>query len=185
MSGSDVVTRDGVGRRAVVRGLAAALLAAGGGIAATTQAKQKRRKKGQQQPKPPQAICPPGKQIATLAVPADGSEVFTPVLAKGQRYSLRASGYWSTNGEYMNDAVAAFPFANPGEPVFFHNGVRLGLSVNGQLPDIWGTYKLSHAYRLVVVGDGKRLPLRMLDSVYSDNARLLTVEVFCATATEE
>lgn len=190
----------GISRRNAMRGLAATLLATAGTGLATTQARnsKKHRRKHKHgnagkgptpstSPLPPPttpAVCVPGSRVASLAVPADGSAVFTPILAEGQTYRLRATGYWSTNGDYLNDAVAAFPFANPGAPVFFHNGVRLGLSVDAKLPDIWGTYQLSHEYALLLAGAGKPVSLRMLDSVYSDNARLLTVEVFCANGEE-
>jgi hypothetical protein len=80
----------------------------------------------------------------------------------------------------MNDAFAAYLFANPISPVLFNGGVRLGLAVNGESPDLWGSYNLSHVYNLVVIGKGERVSLRMLDSVYTDNARLLNVEVLCA-----
>jgi hypothetical protein len=154
-------------------GAAAGLLATSGPIARNALAKKTTK------------TCQPGKRIAYLAVPADGSAVLTPVLERGQPYILRASGYWSTNGDDMNDAVAAFPFANPREPVFFHNGIRLGLSVNGESPDIWGPYDLSHTYTTRWIGEGKRVSLWMLDSFYIDNARLLNVEVLCAAPAKD
>ena len=49
----------------------------------------------------------------------------TPILEKGQRYRLRASG-WNTNATDGNDAVAAFAFATPNAPVTVAGGVRVG-----------------------------------------------------------
>jgi hypothetical protein len=170
-------------RRSAVRGLAAALLALAGGGAAVADATRKRKKnkkKGKgNSGKKPRNRCRPGLLLASLAVPANGSEVFTPALTKGDQYTLRASGFWSTNGEFMNDAVAAFPFANPALPTFTDGGVRLGLSVDGRSPDIWGAYSLGHEYTTSVVGQGRGVSLRMQDSVFSDNGRLLNVDVIC------
>ena len=110
---------------------------------------------------------------------ADGSQAFTPVLKEGQVYILRASGYWSTNGDYMCDAFAAFLWKDQRSPVMYHNGVRLGLAVDGLSPDLWGTYSQSHTYHQIVIGKGKPVSLQMLDSVYSDNGRHLYVDVLC------
>ncbi len=41
--------------------------------------------------------CQPGKQVGAVSVPATGAAVSTPILAQGQRYRLRASGFWNTN----------------------------------------------------------------------------------------
>ena len=112
-------------------------------------------------------------------MPSNGTEITTPVLERGQRYTLRASGFWSTNGSYFNDAAAAFHAADPRDVHLFHNGVRLGLSVDGGSPDVWGTYALSHEYTTAVTGQGREVSLRMQDSVYTDNARLLNLEVIC------
>lgn len=185
------VTADGVAagrcgsldRRAATRGLVASLLALAGGGAAVAEAKKKKRKKrkkrsGNAQGKSRQT-CRPGSRVAFLSVPSDGTEIITPALARGQRYTLRASGFWSTNGDYFNDAAAAFHAADPRDVHLFHNGVRLGLSVDGDSPDLWGQYSFSHEYTTSVTGQGRGLALRMQDSVYTDNARLLNLEVVC------
>lgn len=174
-------------RRTAVRGLIASFAAmAGGGIVATEAARQKsknRKKRGGKGQTPPKGnpggVCKPGSRIAFLSVPSNGNEIVTPVLEQGQRYTLRASGFWSTNGDFFNDAAAAFQAANPRNVSLFDNGVRLGLSVDGGSPEIWGAYVLSHEYTTSVVGQGRAVSLRMQDSVYTDNARLLNLEVIC------
>ena len=173
----------GGSRRAVVRSLAAGLLAvASGGIATDAPAKKKRKRKRKSKKKPqtpPPTTCPQGTLFAEVSVLADGSRAFTPVLKEGQVYILRASGYWSTNGDYMCDAFAAFLWKDPRSPMMYHNGVRLGLAVDGLSPDLWGTYSQSHTYHQIVIGKGKPVSLQMLDSVYSDNGRHLYVDVLC------
>jgi hypothetical protein len=171
----------GGSRRAVVRGLAVGLLAvASGGIATDAPAKKKRKRKSKKKPQtPPPTTCPQGTLFAEVSVLADGSRAFTPVLKEGQVYILRASGYWSTNGDYMCDAFAAFLWKDPRSPMMYHNGVRLGLAVDGLSPDLWGTYSQSHTYHQIVIGKGKPVSLQMLDSVYSDNGRHLYVDVLC------
>lgn len=113
-------------RRAAVRNLAGALLALAAGGASVVDARQKRKKKGKGKSRKKRNTCRVGRIVASLAVPSDGSEISTPSLKQGQRYTLRASGFWSTNGEFMNDAVAAFPFANPALPTFTDGGCDWG-----------------------------------------------------------
>jgi hypothetical protein len=171
-----------------MRGLAAALAAtAGGGIASNALAKKKRKKKGKKPtPKPnpgPQSACSEVTTITFLSVPADGSIVETPILKKGQIYHLRADGWWGTDGEYAIDAYARFRWPAPSEHTLHHGGVRVGLSVNGNSPDLWGntpdSYDQSHRYTMALVGKGAPATLRMIDSDYSNNHRLLTVELVC------
>jgi len=179
----------GASRRSVVRGLAAGLVAAaGGGIATDTLAKKKRKKKKKGSPKPqpnpgPQSACSEVTTVTFLSVPSDGSVVETPVLEKGQIYHLRADGWWGTDGEFAIDAYARFRFPAPSEHTLNHNGVRVGLSVNGNSPDLWGntpdSYNTSHRYTMAIVGKGAPATLRMIDSDYSNNHRLLTVELVC------
>jgi hypothetical protein len=64
-------------------------------------------------------------------------------------------------------------------PHFNDGGVRLGLSLDGRSPDIWGAYSLNHTYTTSVVGQGRGLSLRMQDSVHADNSGALNVEVIC------
>ena len=167
-------------RRAAVRGLAAALFALAGGGAAMAEAKKTSRKKARRAArKKRRSTCRRGRVLANLAVPGDGTEIFTPVLKSGQRYTLRASGFWSTNGAYLNDAVAAFLAADPNQVAFVDLGVRLGLSLDGRSPDIWGPYSQEHEYTTSVIGQERRVPMRMQDSDYADNGRLLNVAVIC------
>ena len=184
----------GGSRRAVVRGLAAGLLAAvSGGVASDTLAKKRKRKrkkgtpKSQPTPDPkPQIVCSEVTSIAFINVPSDGSIVETPVLKKGQIYHLRAEGWWAQGGEYANDAYARYRYHADAEYNLYENGVRLGISVNGQSPDLWGNsadpdenYKLNHRYTMALVGKDAPATLRVQDSNYNDNSRDLYVEVFC------
>lgn len=188
----------GGSRRAVVRGLAAGLIAAaGGGISMDTLAgknKKKKRKKAKKQtpaqtptptppptptPNPLPEFCPRGTSLGTISVPSDGRVVYTPILPKGQGYILEAYGYWSTGGEYMMDAFAAFRWHDERYPLLYHNGVRLGLAINGESPDLWGPYTQSHRYDFIVIGKDAPVSLQMLDSDFSDNGRDLYVEVLC------
>jgi hypothetical protein len=184
----------GASRRTVLRGLAATLLAtAGGGLAANAQAKKKRGKKGRKhkqkphkwQPQPPTPspspkTCTPGEFICRVSVLADGSTVNTPVLLKDVDYVLRPSGFWGTSNDLLQDAFAAFTFADPQSPRLFIDGVRTGLLMNGELPDIWGQYKPNHSYGLVVIGKGQPVEFRMLDSDYTGNSGVVHVDITCA-----
>lgn len=182
----------GASRRTVLRGLAATLLAtAGGGIAVTAQAKtkggkkgrKKKQNKGHQTPPtqtPTPKTCTPGEFIARVSVMADGSTVNTPVLLDDVDYVLRPSGFWNTGNGLVQDAFAAFTFADPQSPKLFINGVRTGLLMNNELPDIWGQYKQNHSYGLVVIGKGKPIGFRMLDTDYIGNDGVVHVDVTCA-----
>jgi hypothetical protein len=188
----------GASRRTVLRGLAATLLAtAGGGIAANTQAKKtggkkkrknKKKHKGQQKPPtqtPTPQTCVPGEFIARVSVPADGSTVNTPVLLDNVDYVLRPSGFWGTTNDLLQDAFAAFTFADPQSPRLNIDGVRTGLLLDGELPDIWGPYKPNHSYGLVVIGKGKPIGFRMLDSNYTGNNGVVHVDITCAVQREK
>jgi hypothetical protein len=183
----------GASRRTVLRGLAATLLAsAGGGIAASTQAKKKHRKKqkhkGRKKPPtqtPTPKTCVPGEFIARVSVPADGSTVKTPVLLDNVDYVLKPSGFWGTSNDLLQDAFAAFTFADPFSPKLNIDGVRTGLLLDGELPDIWGPYKPNHSYGLVVIGEGKSIGFRMLDSDYTGNNGVVHVDVTCAVQREK
>ena len=190
-----LATAGGASRRTVLRGLAATLLAtAGGGIAASTQAKNKGGKKGRknkkkhkgqqkpptQTPTPAPKTCTPGEFIARVSVPADGSTVNTPVLLENVDYVLRPSGFWGTATNVLQDAFASFTFADPTSPKLTIDGVRTGLLLDGELPDIWGPYQQNHSYGLVVIGKGKSIGFRMLDSDYTGNNGVVHVDVTCA-----
>jgi hypothetical protein len=167
-------------RRDVVRGL----VGTGFGLGAlrlpdTVEARKKKKQRKQKKQKAGQR-CRTGKQFGSISVPASGASVSTPVLKKGQRYRLRASGFWNTNATHGNDAFAAFPFANPNAPVTTFEGARLGLSVDGDSPDQWGSYSAGHIYEREVIGQGAALSLRFTDPVPADNSGSLLVDVFCA-----
>ena len=184
-------------RRTMVRGLATGLImVAGGGIASDTLARKRRKKKKgkknrKNQPSPtpdpgPRSACSEVTSIALISVPSDGSVVETPGLAKGQIYHLRAKGWWAQGGEYANDAYARYRYHAENEYNLSENGVRLGISVNGQSPDLWGhsanpadNYNLSHSYTMAIVGRDAPVTLRVQDSNYNDNGRDLYVEVVC------
>jgi hypothetical protein len=184
----------GASRRSVMRGLAASLLATAGGGLATSAMAKKRKKKGKKSPKPsqtptptpnpgPQGACSAETTITYLSVPANGNIVETPVLQNGQIYHLRAYGWWAVDGEYAIDAYARFRYPAPSEHTLFDGGVRVGLSVNGTSPDLWGntadSYTQGHRYTMAIVGKDAPATLRMIDSNYSNNDRLLTVELVC------
>lgn len=172
----DRITRTmaaGASRRGVVRGLAAGLVAAAAGGLAMSDAPAKRRR-------PNKKTCKPGKVVGSVQVPASGSTATTPILKSGQRYRLVANGFWSTNTQFGNDAVASFPFNDPTKPVLEFEGVRLGLSLDGGSPNEWGAYNTGHTYEQIVTGQGRSLQLRYADKVYSDNSGTLTVDITCA-----
>jgi len=181
----------GVSRRTVLRTLASGLVvAAGGGIVSTAEAK-KRKKKGKKHPAPttptgtptqdPPApkTCPPGTFIARLSVLADGTAVSTPILEEGVNYVLRPSGFWNTSNDRLQDAFASFTFADPFSPRLFDQGVRTGLLLDNELPDIWEAYQSNHSYGIVVIGKGKPVAFRMLDTDYSGNGGVVHVDVTC------
>lgn len=124
-------------------------------------------------------VCAPGKTFATVTVPANGRTANSPALTKGQRYLLRASGFWNANAQYGNDACAAFPFANPNAPEFTYRNLRLGLLVNSIPPGAWGNYNTRHVYEQLVTGDGLALAFRNLDPVPEDNSGSITVTIEC------
>jgi hypothetical protein len=192
---TDRMVATGASRRTALRSLAAGLLALAGGAIATDslakKRKRKRKKKGTPKPQPtpdprPQSACSEVTSIAFINVPSDGSIVETPVLKKGQIYHLRAEGWWAQGGEYANDAYARYRYHADAEYNLYENGVRLGISVNGQSPDLWGhsadpdeNYKLSHRYTMALVGKDAPATLRVQDSNYNDNSRDLYVDVVC------
>jgi hypothetical protein len=168
-------------RRTILKwmgGAAAGGLMAVAGHSAADAKKKKKNKK--QKPQPTQQTCVPGTSIGSVSVPANGTAVSSPALAAGQRYRLRAVGFWSTNAATGNDAFAAFPLNNPNTHTTTYQGVRLGLSVNGGSPDQWGAYNPNHSYEQQVTGNGGALSLRHTDPIPADNSGSLTVDIFCA-----
>lgn len=166
-------------RRDVVRGL----IVTGLGFTALQRldsSEARKRKKKKNKGNSGGQTCQPGATIGSVNVPANGSAVSTPVLTAGQRYRLRANGFWYTNPSYGQDAFASFALANPSAPNTTYQGVRIGLSVDGGSPDQWGSYHITHNYERDVVGQGKGLSLRYTDPVTTDNSGTLLVEVICA-----
>lgn len=169
----------GASRRHLVQMLAGSAvggLATAVGITSADAKKKKRKKK----PKTVTETCPDGTLVASVIVPATGTAVSTPILKSGQRYRLRAVGFWSTNATFGNDAFAAFKYAQPDEIGETSGGVRLGLSLNGGSPNQWGEYNRDHIYVRQVTGDGAALTLEFSDENHDDNAGSLIVDVFCA-----
>jgi hypothetical protein len=167
-------------RRDVMRGL----LGTGLGFAAlrlpeAVEAKKRKKRKKRKNVDNGQT-CEPGTSIGTVSVPATGAVVSTPVLALDQRYRLQATGFWNPNATHGNDAFASFKLANPGEIALTYQNVRLGLSVDGGSPDLWGSYNITHNYEREVTGQGAALSLRYTDPVTSDNSGSLTVKIVCA-----
>ncbi len=171
-------------RRSVLRLLggavamgAVAVVSRGESAEAKRKGKKKNKNKGQGQQ---QTICQTGTQIGAVSVPGTGVSVSTPVLVAGQRYRLRASGFWASNATNGQDAFADFPFADPTKPNLSFQGTRLGLSVNGGSPDQWGSYNTGHVYEREIVGQGAALSLRCSDVVFTDNSGAVLVEILCA-----
>ena len=106
-------------RRSMVRLLGGAAAMSAVAVIArgeAAEAKRKGRKNGKrkkQKTQQNQQTCTPGSQVGAVSVPGTGASVSTPVLAQGQRYRLRASGFWSSNATHGQDAFADFEFANP------------------------------------------------------------------------
>ncbi len=151
------------------------LAAAAAGLAATAGLGVAEAKK---KPK----TCRRGKRPATVRVPASGATATTPVLRRGQRYRLRASGVVATNAVAGQDAEFGFLLATPGDPntlIDVFEGLDVGISIDGKAPN-WGPYNLAHTYETTVVGHGRAVTLQLLDTQHSDNSGSLTVEVFCA-----
>lgn len=169
-------------RRQIVRLLAggAATGLVGMTMVGSADAKKKKKKKNKKQKTPQNTQCPTGSRFGTVSVPATGATVTTPVLINGQRYRLRATGFWSTNALAGNDAFAAFNFATPQTPIKEFQGVRLGLSVDGGSPEQWGVYNPDHIYEMDVTGRGAPLTLRYTDPIPSDNSGTLVVDITCA-----
>jgi hypothetical protein len=160
----------------VLRGLAGASYGFGILVPGATAAKKKKKKK----PKKPRATCPAGMEIGSVVVPGTGATVDTPVLKQGQRYRLRAVGFWLSSTVAGQDAFANFPLASPNTPVLDAGGVRLGLSVADGSPAAWGSYTTTHIYEREVTGEGAPLSLRCKDPITEDNSGAVLVQVLCA-----
>jgi hypothetical protein len=140
----------------------------------TVEAKKNRRKKRKRQ-----EACSRGERVAGVVVPGTGGTVQTPALTQGQRYRVRASGYWRSNATRGQDAFADFSIVTPSSYATEFEGVRLGLAFDGDSPDLWGSYTTSHEYERVVTGRGTAVPLSCIDKVHDDNTGAVFVEIFC------
>ena len=164
--------------RAVLRGLAA--LGLGGGALRLSGPAQAKNGKKRGKKRNSRQRCPPGKLIEAVTIPGTGAPARTPVLKQGQRYRVRASGYWRSNATRGQDAYADFSIVDPAAFTTNYEGVRLGLVFDDQNPDLWGGYNPGHEYERVVTGRGITLSLRSIDTDYSDSSGALLVEIFCA-----
>jgi hypothetical protein len=164
-------------RRGALGSLAAGLVTATAGASAMAGALEAERRK-KAKPK----TCRRGQRLARVRVPASGATALTPVLRRGQRYRLRASGVIATNAVAGQDAEFGFLLATPADPktlIDVFQGLDVGISIDGANPS-WGPYNLAHVYEKTVVGRGRSLSLQLLDTQHSDNSGSLIVDVFCA-----
>ena len=166
-------------RRTILKWIGGAAASGLVAVASHTAADAKKKNK-KQKPQPQPQTCVPGTSIGSVSVPATGAAVNSPALVAGQRYRLRAVGFWSTNATTGNDAFAAFLLNNQNVPTTTFQGVRLGLAVNGGSPDQWGSYNPNHTYEQQITGNGGAVSLRYTDPIPADNTGTLTVDVFCA-----
>lgn len=150
-------------RRGALR-LLAGLALTGSGLAAfgstDASAKKKSKRKGKK------GICG-DKRHARVRVPHDGSVVHTETLQAGKRYRLRVSGHVTGSAPLLVNPVgidAGHIFRQgDGSTTTYDsiNGVDYGLSVDGAAAS-WGDYASNHVYERKVVGQGKKLALRLV-----------------------
>jgi hypothetical protein len=150
----------------------AGLAMAGSGFAslgsADADARNKKNKRKNKGKKGGMGICG-DKRHARVRVPHDGSVVYTEKLEAGKRYRLRVSGYASGYGPLLPSAGvdAGYLFRPDGDPSLARDayaGIDFGLSVDGA-PANWGTHQTDHVYTREIVGDGRKLALRMVTKV--------------------
>ena len=104
-------------RRDVLRGLAAAglgltaLLGVGSCRGREQEEAEKAEKAGRTSR--PAADVPGRDEGRCRQRSATVATVSTTVLTQGQRYRLRASGFWTSNATHGQDAFADFEFADP------------------------------------------------------------------------
>lgn len=134
---------------------------------------------------PPVPACQPGVQIKNVAVPGSGFDpgngpvVTTPVLAAGQAYRLRATGFvtsTSTLAPVFVDAEHVF-FGTASADVF--EGFDVGVSVDGGAPN-WGPFNADHVYETQIVGAGRPANLQLVSHPDLKTVDFVTVTVFCA-----
>lgn len=167
---------DRVDRRGVVRLLGAAALG-GAGLAAIGGGAEAGRRKRRRNDR-----CRKGEVLQRAPVPADGGEIETRPLAKGEKYTLRVSGFitdddWGIDGEYY------FLLADPTNRAEVYDAcfdvIPVGVEVSGSKIGGWGVYAEDHVYAGAVTGKGSPLTLRLSDCYYPGNTGTLKVEVIC------
>lgn len=134
--------------------------------------------------------CRPGTGTPRIEIPANGSTVTTPTLAKGSTYRLRASGFVGLANADGSPALglpavdADYGFFRQGAPRPNDRVGNLdwGLAIDGKVP-AWGAYDAHHDYAIVVAGRGKPLTLELVyatDEFALDGQGTLTLEIECA-----
>lgn len=170
----------GRSRRQLLRGFAGAALTGMFGLAGTPDVEAKRKKNDR-------AVCRKGERVDRLSVPANGESVRSALLAKGQRYLIRVSGF-VRDEEWGLDADYYFLRDDPTNPAEIYDAcfdsTDVGLSIDDAILDddkfpSWGAYTDDHVYERTIVGDGKRLRLRLHDCRFEENTGSLSVEIFC------
>lgn len=120
-----------------------------------------------------------GTDVERINVPANGHVVYTPLpLEKGKRYKIIVgNNYTFRPGE--NADAASITEQNP------YDTARLNLIVNGRQRPPDDSNAAQHIYTYYVIGQGKRVPLRIIDYLpvadieggYEDNSGYLSVRV--------
>lgn len=151
-------------RRGAFRFLAGVAMASSGfaalGIADADAKKRKRKGKKQDN-----GICGRGKR-ARVRVPHDGKIVHTPTLENGRRYRPRVAGVVTGSSSLLTSVGidAGYIFRPGGDPNLaqdVYGDVDFGLSVDG-VAAAWGDHASNHVYERDVVGQGKKLALRLV-----------------------
>lgn len=156
----------------------------------TATVSRKTRRTGRGRGKGKGGTCRAGKGIGRIEIPANGSPIKTPVLAKGSTYRLRASGFVGL--ENADGAPALGLPAVDADYGFFRQGaprpndrvgnLDWGVAIDGKVPS-WGAFAEDHEYEIVVAGRGKPLVLALVydaDEFAPDGQGRLTVEIECA-----
>lgn len=137
-------------------------------------------------------VCRPGRRVARLTLPADGSAVETPVLKKQQGYRLRVTGYVGLAIIDPPDIViggppavdAGFGFTRDAQPRTADRVRDLdwGVAVDGVVP-AWGSFNPEHEYETEITGRGKALSLALIydtTTFQADGEGELIVAIECA-----
>lgn len=128
--------------------------------------------------------CRRGQRIASISIPADGSPVLTPVLARNRRYRIVARGValgpddWAVDAGYFSNSTPLFAVQEDacGAP----GDTDVGLAIEGLVPD-WGPFDESHVYRTVVTTDGDMaLALSLRFCAEAAATSQMTADVYCA-----